>query len=31
MALQQELRPGIGLNVGYYRTYNGYLTTDNRR
>ena len=29
-SLQHELRPGVGLNVGYFRTwYGGFLTTDN--
>ncbi|PYR25006.1 MAG: hypothetical protein DMF92_21390, partial [Acidobacteria bacterium] len=31
VSVQQELRPGIGLNVGYYRTwYTGFLATDNQ-
>jgi carboxypeptidase family protein len=30
LSLQHELRPGLGLNVGYYRTwYGGFLVTDN--
>ena len=30
VSVQHELRPGIGLNVGYYRTwYDGFLVTDN--
>jgi hypothetical protein len=30
VSLQHELRPGIGLNVGYFRTwYGGFLVTDN--
>ena len=29
-SIQHELRPGVGLNVGYFRTwYGGFLTTDN--
>ena len=31
VSFQQELRPGMGLNVGYFRTwYGGFLTTDNQ-
>jgi hypothetical protein len=31
VSLQQELRPGMALNVGYFRTwYNGFVATDNR-
>jgi hypothetical protein len=31
VSLQYELRPGIGLNVGYFRTwYGGFLATDNQ-
>lgn len=31
VSLQHELRPGIGLNVGYFRTwYGGFLVTDNQ-
>jgi hypothetical protein len=31
VSLQHELRPGMGLNVGYFRTwYGGFLTTDNQ-
>ena len=30
LSVQHELRPGIGLNVGYFRTwYGGFLVTDN--
>ncbi len=30
VSVQHELRPGLGLNVGYFRTwYGGFLTTDN--
>ena len=30
VSVQHELRPGLGLNVGYYRTwYGGFLLTDN--
>jgi len=30
VSVQHELRPGLGLNVGYYRTwYGGFLATDN--
>jgi hypothetical protein len=30
-SVQHELRPGVGLNFGYYRTwYGGFLTEDNR-
>jgi len=30
VSLQHELRPGLGLNVGYFRTwYGGFLATDN--
>ncbi len=30
-SIQQELRPGMALNVGYFRTwYGGFLATDNR-
>ena len=30
MSLQHELRPGLGLNVGYYRTwYGGFTVTEN--
>ena len=29
-SMQRELRPGVGLNVGYFRTwYSGFLVTDN--
>jgi len=32
VSVQHELRPGLGLNVGYYRTwYGGFLLTDNPR
>src|SRR5215510_7462332 len=31
VSFQHELRPGMGLNVGYFRTwYGGFLTTDNQ-
>jgi len=31
VSLQHELRPGLGLNVGYFRTwYGGFLVTDNQ-
>jgi hypothetical protein len=31
VSIQHELRPGIGLNVGYFRTwYGGFLATDNQ-
>jgi hypothetical protein len=31
VSLQHELRPGLGLNVGYYRTwYGGFVATDNQ-
>jgi hypothetical protein len=31
VSFQQELRPGLGLNVGYFRTwYSGFLVTDNQ-
>jgi hypothetical protein len=31
VSLQHELRPGIGLNIGYFRTwYGGFFTTDNQ-
>lgn len=30
-SIQHELRPGVGVNVGYFRTwYTGFLATDNR-
>lgn len=32
VSVQHELRPGVGLNVGYFRTwYQGFLATDNLR
>ena len=32
VAFQHELRPGLGLNAGYFRTwYGGFLVTDNQR